>query len=314
MSESRILRKPEWLKIDYSSEGRYTETSSTIRNGALHTICSSGKCPNRSECWKAGTATFMIGGNVCTRACRFCATMSALTPAPLDPEEPRHVAESIQKMGLKYAVITSVDRDDLPDGGAAHWKETVEETRRLNPEVTIEVLIPDFGGRQEDVDTVLSAMPDVVGHNLETVRRLTPQVRHKATYDRSLAVLKHISERGYIAKTGIMAGLGETADEVIETMRDCLQAGVSTLTIGQYLRPTKSHLPVAEYVHPDTFKKYQEIGEELGLAHVESGPLVRSSYRADKQFASAREKEHISLRDLLSRDDKPSVEPHSSPK
>ena len=305
MSEhlSKTIRKPDWLKIDFSSEGRFTETSAAIEEGALHTICSSGKCPNRSVCWNSGTATFMIGGNVCTRACRFCATMSAQNPPALDPLEPLHVAQSIQKMGLKYAVLTSVDRDDLPDGGSAHWRETVLETRRLSPEVTIEVLIPDFNGNTDDVDTVLLAAPDVVGHNLETVRRLTPSVRHRATYDRSLAVLKYISDRSFIAKTGIMVGLGETKEEVIETMNDCLAVGVSTLTIGQYLQPTKKHLPVSEYVHPDTFAEYKRIGEELGLAHVESGPLVRSSFRADRQFGAAQHKKQINLRDLLSRKD-----------
>lgn len=302
MSENKsdFLRKPDWLKIDFSSQGHFTETSSVIEEGALHTICVSGKCPNRSECWKSGTATFMIGGNVCTRACRFCATMSAQNPPALDPSEPRHVAESIRKMNLKYAVITSVDRDDLLDGGANHWKETVNEIRRLSPSVTIEVLIPDFNGESSSIDKVLEASPDVVGHNMETVRRLTPSVRHRATYDRSLSVLRHIAESGFIAKTGIMVGLGEREDEVIQTMKDCLEAGVSTLTIGQYLRPTKNHIPVIEYVHPDTFAKYKQIGEELGLAHVESGPLVRSSFRADRQFVTAQEKQRISLRDLLS--------------
>lgn len=294
------LRKPDWLKIDFSSEGSFTETSNAIKEGALHTICASGKCPNRSTCWNSGTATFMIGGNVCTRACRFCATESAQNPPALDPLEPLHVAESIKKMGLKYAVLTSVDRDDLEDGGASHWRSAVLETRKLSPGVTIEVLIPDFNGRERDIDTVLSSAPDVVGHNLETVRRLTPSIRHRATYDRSLSVLRHISESGFITKTGIMVGLGETEDEVIDTMKDCLSAGVSTLTIGQYLRPTKRHIPVSEYVHPDTFARYKEIGEKLGLSHVESGPLVRSSFRADRQFASAQEKHRVNLRELLS--------------
>lgn len=297
--EQPILRKPSWLKIDFSSEGSYTDTSNVIENGALHTICTSGKCPNRSTCWKAGTATFMIGGNVCTRACRFCATMSDRCPPALDPDEPRHVAESIHKMALKYAVITSVDRDDLPDGGARHWFETVRMIRELNPELTIEVLLPDFDGKRESIDTVLRAAPDVVGHNLETVRRLTPSVRHRATYERSLEVLRYISSSGFITKTGIMVGLGETEDEVVETMRECYDVGVSTLTIGQYLRPTKRHLPVVEYVHPDTFRRYKELGESLGLSHVESGPLVRSSFRAEQQFATAQEKQRISLKDLV---------------
>ena len=307
MSEVKetLLRKPDWLKIDHSSDGHFAETGATIREGALHTICSSGKCPNRSVCWKSGTATFMIGGNVCTRSCRFCATMSAKNPPALDPLEPRHVAESVRKMGLRYAVITSVDRDDLPDGGAAHWRATIEEVRTLSPFVTIEVLIPDFGGKISDIDTVLAARPDVVGHNIETVRRLTPSVRHRATYERSLDVLRYIGKGGFITKTGLMVGLGETEDEVVETLRDCLEAGVSTVTIGQYLRPTLKHLPVVEYVHPDIFAHYKVLGEELGLSHVESGPLVRSSFRADRQFDAAREKRHVSLKELLSGSDTP---------
>lgn len=291
-----LLRKPDWLKISIASTDNYAGTSETIREAALHTICSSGRCPNQAECWSRGTATFMIGGNECTRACRFCGTPSCKNPAPLDPDEPRRVAESVRRMGLKYAVITSVDRDDLPDGGAAHWAETVNEVRRLSPNTTIEVLIPDFQGDLGALDLVLSSRPDVVGHNLETVRSLTPSVRHRATYDNSLRVLKHIADSEFVAKTGIMVGLGEQPEEVEELFRDCLTAGVSTLTIGQYLRPSKQNIAVVEYVHPDQFQRYKEMGEAMGLSHVESGPLVRSSYKADQQFEVAKKSLH--LRDL----------------
>lgn len=282
------LRKPEWLKINISSTGCYSNTSQTIQDAALNTICSSGRCPNQAECWSRGTATFMIGGNECTRACRFCGTACNRFPKPLDVNEPKRVAKSAKRMGLKYVVITSVDRDDLEDGGAWHWAETVKEVRRLLPQATIELLIPDFQGDLDAVDLVLESNPDVVGHNLETVRRLTPHVRHIATYDRSLSVLKHIADRGYVAKSGIMVGLGETPEEVEQLMRDCHHIGVSTLTIGQYLRPSKKQLPVKEYVHPDQFRAYKEIGERIGLKHVESGPLVRSSYKADQQFEAAK--------------------------
>lgn len=291
-----LLRKPAWLKISIASTDNYAGTSETIKEAALHTICSSGRCPNQAECWSRGTATFMIGGNECTRSCRFCGTPSCKNPAPLDPDEPRRVAESVRRMGLKYAVITSVDRDDLPDGGAAHWADTVREIRRLSPNTTIEVLIPDFQGDLTALDTVLESKPDVVGHNMETVKRLTPTVRHRATYDTSLKVLKHIADSGFITKTGIMVGLGETPEEVEELLRDCYSVGVSSLTIGQYLRPSKQNIAVEEYVHPDQFRRYKEIGEALGLSHVESGPLVRSSYKADQQFEVA--KKSIHLKDL----------------
>ncbi len=299
MDKAPILRKPKWLKSALSSTHHYQETSSTIHGAGLHTICASGKCPNRSECWSRGTATFMIGGNYCTRACRFCATAFDKHPPALDPLEPIRVAESIHRMGLKYAVITSVDRDDLPDGGAEHWRQTIEEIREKSPGTKIEVLIPDFDGDETAIDTVLSACPDVVGHNLETVERLTPIVRYRATYRSSLSVLRHIHEAGFVCKTGIMVGLGETADEVYALFSDCLDSGVSTLTIGQYLRPSHKHIPVVEYVHPDQFRHYKEVGESMGLSHVESGPLVRSSYHADAQFEHA--KHHLDLKDLISR-------------
>ena len=292
-------RKPAWLKIDLSSTDSYSHTSHTITAGGLHTICASGKCPNRAECWSHGTATFMIGGNYCTRRCRFCATAYMSKPPALNPDEPESVARSVREMGLRYAVITSVDRDDLEDSGAAHWAETIRAIRRLSPETKIEVLIPDFRWDMRAVDTVLEASPDVVGHNVETVRRLTPHVRYRATYDGSLAVLRHIAERGFIAKTGIMLGLGETEEEVLETMRDCYDVGVQTMTIGQYLRPTRQHIPVVEYIHPDRFRAYAEEGRAIGLKHVESGPLVRSSYHAADQFDTA--KNFLDLSDLAAR-------------
>ena len=292
-------RKPAWLKIDLSSTDSYSHTSHTITAGGLHTICASGKCPNRAECWSHGTATFMIGGNYCTRRCRFCATAYMSKPPALNPDEPESVARSVREMGLRYAVITSVDRDDLEDSGAAHWAETIRAIRRLSPETKIEVLIPDFRWDMSAVDTVLKAGPDVVGHNVETVRRLTPHVRYRATYDGSLAVLRHIAEQGFIAKTGIMLGLGETEEEVLETMRDCYDVGVQTMTIGQYLRPTRQHIPVVEYIHPDRFRAYAEEGRAIGLKHVESGPLVRSSYHASDQFDTA--KNFLDLRDLAAR-------------
>lgn len=292
----KLMRKPDWLKISIAMKDSYAGTSETIREASLHTICSSGRCPNQAECWSRGTATFMIGGNECTRSCRFCATPSCKTPAPLDPLEPVKVAESVQKMGLRYAVITSVDRDDLPDGGALHWANTIAEIRQRCPETTIEVLLPDFQGNINSLNMVLESRPDVVAHNLETIRRLTPIIRHRATYERSLNVLKHIASMGFVTKTGIMVGLGETPQEVEELLTDCLSIGVSTLTIGQYLRPSKQNIAVVEYVHPDQFRRYKEIGEALGLSHVESGPLVRSSYRADQQFQVA--KHRISLSDL----------------
>lgn len=293
---NKPIRKPDWLKISIRSTDQYTHTSSTLSSGALHTICASGKCPNMQECWSRGTATFMICGNDCTRACRFCATNTSAHPAPLDTDEPSRLASSIEQMKLSYAVITSVDRDDLPDYGSGHWADCIRAVKKRCPETTVEVLIPDFQGNLECLQMVLDARPDVVGHNLETIRRLTPTVRHRASYETSLSVLKAIANRGFVAKTGIMVGLGESQEEVVELMKDCVDHGVSTLTIGQYLRPSRRNIEVAEYIHPDTFAEYKRIGEALGLTHVESGPLVRSSYHADSQFAKA--KEYKQLRDL----------------
>ena len=275
------LRKPDWLKVNFGANERYTNTKRIVDAHCLHTICSSGRCPNIGECWGRGTATFMIGGNICTRCCKFCNTNSG-RPLPLDKEEPLHVAESIQLMKLNHAVITSVDRDDLPDYGAAHWVETIRKIKELNPQVTMEVLIPDFMGKPELVAQIIDAGPDVISHNMETVRRLTPAVRSVATYDRSLQVLKLVAESPIPAKTGIMLGLGETIAEVEETMDDLLAAGCSILTIGQYLQPTRKHFPVQEYVTPQQFAAYKETALAKGFKMVESGPLVRSSYYAER--------------------------------
>lgn len=287
--------KPEWLKVKLHNDPRYADVAAVVRRHDLHTICSSGRCPNISTCWSRGTATFMIGGDTCTRACRFCATKSSAHPAPLDPNEPVKIARSVQLMGLRHAVITSVDRDDLADGGAEHWAETVAAIREFNPDTTVELLIPDFSGQTELIDIILNAGADIVGHNLETVRRITPLVRdRRASYDTSLNVLRHISSYGityntpYLAKSAIMVGLGESFDEVLRTLDDLSEAGVRRMTIGQYLQPTARHYPVAEYVHPDVFAAYKAAAEERGIAHTESGPLVRSSFMADRLAPKAR--------------------------
>ena len=277
------IRKPEWLKIKLGSDVTYDETRAVLQKHCLHTICTSGRCPNQGECWSRGTATFMIGGAVCTRACKFCNTETG-RPLPLDPAEPRHVAESVRALGLKHAVVTSVDRDDLPDKGSAHWVETIRRIRELCPGVTIEVLIPDFDGQAELIAPILEEHPEVVAHNMETVRRLTPVVRSRATYDCSLSVLAQIAEAGLPAKTGLMLGLGETQEEILETMDDLRQVDCSILTLGQYLQPTRRHYPVQEYVHPDRFAELREIALGKGFRHVESGPLVRSSYHAERHL------------------------------
>ena len=277
------VRKPEWLKISIGANERYTETKRIVESHCLHTICSSGRCPNMGECWGRGTATFMIGGNICTRRCKFCNTQTG-RPLPLDPQEPTHVAESVRLMKLSHAVVTSVDRDDLPDLGAAHWAQTIREIRRLNPETTIEVLIPDFQGRKELVEQVIEARPDIISHNMETVRRISPLVRSAARYDTSLEVIRQIAASGTTAKSGIMVGLGETPAEVEELMDDLRAAGCQIMTIGQYLQPSHRHYPVAEYVTPEQFKRYEETGLAKGFTQVESGPLVRSSYHAEKSL------------------------------
>ena len=277
------MRKPEWLKISIGANERYTETKRIVENHCLHTICSSGRCPNMGECWGKGTATFMIGGDICTRSCKFCNTQTG-RPLPLDADEPTHVAESIALMKLSHAVVTSVDRDDLPDLGAGHWARTITEIKRINPDTTIEVLIPYFQGRMELVDKIIAANPEIISHNMETVRRISPLVRSAADYETSLQVIRRIAESGITAKSGIMVGLGETPSEVEELMDDLLATGCSILTIGQYLQPTRRHYPVEEYVTPEQFAQYQQTGLEKGFEQVESAPLVRSSYHAEKHI------------------------------
>lgn len=277
------VKKPDWLKISIGANARYTETKHIVDSHKLHTICSSGRCPNMGECWGKGTATFMIGGEICTRSCKFCNTQTG-RPLPLDPEEPTHVAESIQLMKLSHAVITSVDRDDLNDLGAAHWAKTISEIKRLNPETTSEVLIPDFQGRSELIQLVIDAKPDIISHNMETVRRISPLVRSAANYDTSLQVIRHISEKGVKSKSGIMVGLGETPEEVETLMDDLLATGCQILTIGQYLQPSHRHYPVAAYITPQQFAEYKTVGLEKGFNIVESAPLVRSSYHAEKHI------------------------------
>ena len=277
------IRKPEWLKISISANAKYAETKKIVDTHKLHTICSSGRCPNMGECWGKGTATFMICGAICTRSCKFCNTCTG-KPLPLDENEPANVAESIRLMKLNHAVITSVDRDDLEDLGASHWTKTLLKIKEINPETTIEALIPDFQGKKELISQVISARPDILSHNMETVRRISPMVRSVAKYDTSLKVIKLISESGITAKSGIMVGLGESKDEVLQTMDDLLEAGCKILTIGQYLQPTHKHYPVAEYITREQFCEYKTIGEKKGFQTVESGPLVRSSYHAEKHI------------------------------
>jgi lipoic acid synthetase len=277
------VRKPDWLKISIAASDRYTATKQIVEKNCLHTICSSGRCPNQSECWGRGTATFMIAGDICTRSCKFCNTRTG-KPLPLDTEEPRRVAESIRLMKLLHAVITSVDRDDLPDLGASHWAKTILAIRELIPETTTEVLIPDFQGRKELIEQVIAAHPDIISHNMETVRRLTSEVRSAARYDTSLAVLAQIAQSGIPAKSGIMVGLGETPEEVTELMDDLRQVGCTILTIGQYLQPSHRHYPVREYVTPEQFARYREQALARGFTQVESAPLVRSSYHAEKHI------------------------------
>lgn len=277
----KYVRKPEWLKTKLVSNAGFVQVNKIVENHGLHTICSSGKCPNMSECWNKGTATFMIAGEICTRACKFCNTLTG-RPLPLDPKEPQKLAESIQLMKLHHAVITSVDRDDLIDGGAAHWRKTIKAVKELNPAITLEVLIPDFDGNPELIDIIIAEQPNIISHNLETVRRLTPLVRTKAKYDTSLNVLAYISSQKIAAKTGIMLGLGETHEEIINLMDDVLATGCSILTIGQYMQPSRNNIAVVEYIHPDKFEDYRLIGLEKGFKYIESAPLVRSSYCAEK--------------------------------
>lgn len=276
-----IQRKPEWLKIRLPRGFKTSQVVGLLNEHGLHTICSSGMCPNRGECWGNGTATFMIGGNVCTRNCKFCNVSGGKTQ-PLDPREIEDIILSVKNLRLRHVVITSVDRDDLPDYGARHWATMIRRLREECPDVTMEVLIPDFRGRTDLIDLIIRERPDVISHNLETVRRLTPEVRSVATYDTSLAVIRHIAASGIRSKSGIMLGLGETEEEVLQTMDDLRDAGCEVMTIGQYLQPSKLHYPVKEYVHPDQFAEYALIGRKKGFRHIESAPLVRSSYHAEK--------------------------------
>jgi len=276
--------KPKWLKVKLPIGQKYTELRGLVDKYNLNTICTSGSCPNMGECWGEGTATFMILGNICTRSCGFCGVKTG-RPETVDWDEPEKVARSIKIMKIKHAVITSVDRDDLKDMGSIIWLETVQAIRRMNPETTLETLIPDFQGIERIIDRIVEANPEVVSHNVETVRRLTREVRIQAKYDRSLAVLNYLKQKGIRrTKSGIMLGLGETEAEVIETMGDLRDQKVDIVTLGQYLQPSKKHLPVKEFITPEQFEKYEKIGKEMGFRHVESGPLVRSSYHAEKHI------------------------------
>ncbi len=276
-------RKPDWLKIKLPRGFKTLQVVGLLNEKHLHTICSSGMCPNRGECWGNGTATFMIGGNICTRSCKFC-NVATGRPLPLDPKEIDDIVTSVKELKLRHIVITSVDRDDLEDCGASHWAAMIRALREQCPGVTMEVLIPDFKGRHELIDMVIAERPDIISHNMETVRRLTPEVRCFATYDRSLDVIRHISESGIRSKSGIMLGLGETEEEILQTMDDLRAVGCEVMTIGQYLQPTKEHYPLQEYIHPDTFEKYRLIGIEKGFRHIESAPMVRSSYHAERHI------------------------------
>ena len=278
-----IRKKPDWLKVKLPTGESYTKVREIVSEHKLHTICQSGNCPNMGECWGAGTATFMILGNICTRSCGFCAVATG-RPEAVDPFEPLRVAKSVQLMRIKHCVITCVDRDDLKDGGAEIWVQTIRKIRELNPVTTMETLIGDFQGDKKNLQLIFDEQPEVLSHNLETVRRLTKQVRVQAKYDRSLEVLKMANENGLRVKSGVMLGLGETRDEVLETMNDLFTAGVHILTLGQYLQPTKEHLPVDEFITPEAFAEYKSIGLQMGFRYVESGPLVRSSYHAEKHL------------------------------
>jgi lipoic acid synthetase len=278
-----LLRKPEWLRMKVPAGKTYLSVREIVDDHKLHTICTSGHCPNMHECWGRGTATLMILGDICTRSCGFCNVKTG-RPLPVDEGEPERVAESVRLMKLKHVVLTSVDRDDLKDGGAGIWARTILAIKAACPETTMETLIPDFDANEELILQVAGAAPEVISHNVETVRRITPWVRSRAKYDKSLKVLEIIAKAGVKAKSGVMLGLGETKEEVLETMADLLAVGVSIMTIGQYLQPTKSHLPVVEYITPEVFAFYEAEGLRMGFRHVESGPMVRSSYKAEKHL------------------------------
>ncbi|GGX20330.1 lipoyl synthase [Aquimarina muelleri] len=276
--------KPKWLRVKLPTGKKYTELRGLVDKYNLHTICTSGSCPNMGECWSEGTATFMILGNICTRSCGFCGVKTG-RPETIDWEEPEKVARSIKLMNIKHAVITSVDRDDILDGGSIIWAETIQAIRRMNPDTTLETLIPDFQGKTNNIDRIIAVKPEVVSHNMETVKRLTREVRIQAKYEQSLQVLNYLKENGINrTKSGIMLGLGEKEEEVIQTLSDLRSVNLDIVTIGQYLQPSKKHLPVKEFITPDQFKKYEEIGLKMGFRHVESGALVRSSYKAQKHL------------------------------
>jgi lipoic acid synthetase len=277
------IKKPNWLRVKLPTGENYKKVRGLVDQHKLHTICESGSCPNMGECWGEGTATFMILGNICTRSCGFCAVQTG-KPDEVDEFEPGRVANSVKIMGVKHAVITSVDRDDLKDGGAAIWVQTVRAIRKQSPGTTLETLIPDFAGKWDNLQPIIDVAPEIVSHNLETVRRLTKQVRIQAKYDRSLEVLFRLKKGGMRTKSGVMLGLGESENEVLETMDDLRQVGVDILTLGQYLQPTFKHLPVAEFITPEQFDKYRDLGLKMGFRYVESGPLVRSSYHAEKHL------------------------------
>jgi len=275
------VKKPDWLRVKLPVGENYKHVRGLVDTHKLHTICESGNCPNMGECWGEGTATFMILGNICTRSCGFCAVATG-RPEAVDWDEPQHVAEAIHLMKVTHAVITSVDRDELKDGGSIIWYNTIKAVKALNPGTTLETLIPDFKGQQENIARIIDAFPEVVSHNVETVERLTRQVRIQAKYRRSMEVLKVLKQGGMRTKSGIMLGLGETKEEVLQTMQDLRHNGVDVITLGQYLQPTKNHLQVVRFVHPDEFAAYREAGYEMGFDYVESGPLVRSSYHSDR--------------------------------
>ncbi|MEY5000807.1 MAG: lipoyl synthase [Bacteroidota bacterium] len=283
MEESTRIKKPKWLRVKLPTGENYRKVRGLVDEHKLHTICESGSCPNMGECWGEGTATFMILGNVCTRSCGFCGVQTG-KPEPVDMFEPGRVANSVKIMGVKHAVITSVDRDDLKDGGSEIWAQTVRAIRQQSPGTTLETLIPDFAGNWENLQVIIDVAPEIVSHNLETVRRLTKQVRIQAKYDRSLEVLFRLKKGGMRTKSGVMLGLGESQQEVLETMQDLRAVQVDILTLGQYLQPTPKHLPVAEFIEPEKFAFYQKVGLEMGFRFVESGPLVRSSYHAEKHL------------------------------
>jgi lipoic acid synthetase len=290
MSEQQMVEepkqrtpKPKWLRVKLPTGETYKKVREIVSEHKLHTICESGNCPNMGECWGAGTATFMILGNICTRSCGFCSVATG-KPLEADPFEPARVARSVALMNIKHAVITSVDRDDLPDGGSVIWAETVKSIRKKSPQTTLETLIPDFMGKWDNLQRIIDVAPEIVSHNLETVRRLTKQVRIQAKYDRSLEVLLRLKQGGMKTKSGIMLGLGESKEEVLESMEDLRTVGLDILTLGQYLQPTPKHLPVAEFIHPEIFAELKEKGLQMGFKYVESGPLVRSSYHAEKHL------------------------------